>query len=143
MPCILKFDLYVYYTTQINAYITMITALCNSSLIIIMGRWRLGGEQLYSSTDGWAVFGMGPAKGVLMDVLQRQGSVVVQRSAGMPQVGGSIPGRVKQKMLKFEVLLLCLVLSIKELETDWPAQSQNNGLGWDITAYPWRDVSVG
>ncbi len=43
----------------------------------------------------------------------------------------------------FHALLLCLALSIKELETDWPARSQDNGLGWDITAYPWRGVSVG
>ncbi len=57
----------------------------------------------------------------------------------MWEVGGSIHGRVKQKTLKFEVLLLCLALSVKELET----RSQNNGLGWDITAYPWRGVSVG
>ncbi len=28
-------------------------------------------------------------------------------------------------------------------ETVWPARSQNNGLGWDITAYPWGGVSVG
>ncbi len=41
----------------------------------------------------------------------RPGSVVVERSPGMREVGGSIPGRVKQKMLKFEVLLLCLALS--------------------------------
>ncbi len=70
-------------------------------------------------------------------------SVVVERSPGMREVGGSIPGRVKQKTLKFEVLLLCLALSTKELETVWPARSQNNGLGWDITAYPWGGVSVG
>ncbi len=38
----------------------------------------------------------------------RPGSVVVERSPGMREVGGSIPGRVKQKTLKFEVLLLCL-----------------------------------
>ncbi len=31
------------------------------------------------------------------------GSVVVERSSGMGEVGGSIPGRVKQKTLKFEV----------------------------------------
>ncbi len=43
---------------------------------------------------------------------QRPGSVVVERSPGMREVGGSIPGHVKQKTLKFEVLLLCLVLSI-------------------------------
>ncbi len=73
----------------------------------------------------------------------RPGSVVVERSPGMREVGGSIPGRVKQKTLKFEVLLLCLALSIKDLETDWPARSQDNGLGWDITAYPWRGVSDG
>ncbi len=56
---------------------------------------------------------------------------------------GSIPGRVKQKTLKVEVLLICLALSTKELETDWPARSQDNGLGWDITAYQWSGVSVG
>ena len=61
----------------------------------------------------------------------------------MQEVGGSISGRVKRKTLKFEVLLLCLALSIKELETDWPARSQDNGLGLDITAYLWRGVSVG
>ncbi len=59
----------------------------------------------------------------------RPGTVVVERSPGMREVGGSIPGRVKQKTLKFDVLLLCLALSIKELETVWPAGSQNNGLG--------------
>ncbi len=64
----------------------------------------------------------------------RPGSVVVERSPGMREVGGSIPGHVKQKTLKFEVLLLCLALSTKELETVWSARSQNNGLGWDITA---------
>ena len=42
------------------------------------------------------------------------------------------------KTLKVEVLLICLALSTQELETDWPAGSQDNGLGWDITAYPWR-----
>ncbi len=68
---------------------------------------------------------------------------MVKRLHGMREVGGSILGRVKQTALKFEVLLLCLELSIKELETDWPARSQDNGLGWDITAYPWRGVSVG
>ncbi len=68
---------------------------------------------------------------------------MVERSPGMQEVGGSIPGRVKQKTLKFEVLLLCLGLSTKELETVWPAWSQNNGLGWDITAYLWGGVSVG
>ncbi len=62
---------------------------------------------------------------------------------GMREVGGSIPGRIKQKTLKFEVLLLCLAFSTKELETVWLARSQNNGLGWDITAYPWGGVSVG
>ncbi len=50
----------------------------------------------------------------------RPGSVVVERLPGMREVGGSIPGRVKQKTLKFEVLLLCLALSTKELETVWP-----------------------
>ncbi len=33
--------------------------------------------------------------------LPRPGSVVVERSPGMREVGGSIPGRVKQKTLKF------------------------------------------
>ena len=41
------------------------------------------------------------------------------------------------------ISLLCLALRTKELETIWPARSQNNGLGWDITAYPWDGVSVG
>ncbi len=68
---------------------------------------------------------------------------MVEHSLGMRKVGGSIPGRVKQKTLTFEVLLLCLALSTKELETIWPARSQNNGLGWEITAYPWGGVSVG
>ncbi len=71
------------------------------------------------------------------------GSVVVEHSPGMREVGGSIPGRIKQKTLKFEVLLLCLALSTKELDTVWPARSQNNCLGWAITAYPWGGVSVG
>ncbi len=44
----------------------------------------------------------------------RPGSVVVERSPGVREVGGSIPGRVKQKMLKFDVLLLYLALSIKD-----------------------------
>ncbi len=57
------------------------------------------------------------------------GSVVVEHSPGMREVGGSIPGHVKQKTLKFEVLLLCLALSTKELDTVQPARSQNNGLG--------------
>ncbi len=68
---------------------------------------------------------------------------MVEHLPGMREVGGWIPGCVKQKTLKFEVLLLCLALSIKELETDLPARNQHNGLGWDITAYPWRGVSVG
>ncbi len=38
----------------------------------------------------------------------RPGSVVVERSPGIREVGGSILGRVKQKTLKFKVLLLCL-----------------------------------
>ncbi len=75
--------------------------------------------------------------------LPRSGSVVFERSSGMREGGGSIPGRVKQKTLKCEVLLPCLELSIKALETDWPARGQDNGLGWDITAYLWRGVSVG
>ncbi len=44
-------------------------------------------------------------------IIPRPGSVVVERSPGMREVGGSIPGCVKQKTLKFEVLLLCLALS--------------------------------
>ncbi len=68
---------------------------------------------------------------------------MVKRSPGMREVGGSIPGRVKLKTLKFEVLLLRLALSIMEIETHWLARSQDNGLGWDITAYPWRVFSVG
>ncbi len=68
---------------------------------------------------------------------------MVERSPDIREVGGSIPSRVKQKTLKFEVLLLCLALSIKQLETNWPARSQDNGLGWDITAYPGHGVSVG
>ncbi len=75
--------------------------------------------------------------------LPRPGSVVVELSPGMLEVGGSIPGRVKQNTLTFEVLLLCLALSTKELETVWPARSQNNGLSWGITTYPWGGVSVG
>ncbi len=67
----------------------------------------------------------------------RRGSVVVEHLPGMQEVGGLIPGYVKQKTLKFEVLLLCFALSIKELETHWLALSQDNGLGWNITAYPW------
>ncbi len=51
------------------------------------------------------------------------GSVVVERSPGMREVGGSIPGGVKQKTLKFEVLLLYLALSTKELESVWLAMS--------------------
>ncbi len=38
-------------------------------------------------------------------LLPRPGSVVVERLPGMREVGGSIPGRVKQKMLKFQALL--------------------------------------
>ncbi len=34
----------------------------------------------------------------------RPGSVVVEHSPGMREVGGSIPGRVKQKTLKFQNL---------------------------------------
>ncbi len=68
---------------------------------------------------------------------------MAERSPVMREVGGSIPDRVKQKTLRLEVLLLCLALSIKELETDWSARSHDNGLGWDITAYPWRGVLVG
>ena len=63
---------------------------------------------------------------------------MVERSTGMQEVGGSIPGRIKQKTLKFEVLLLCLALSTKELET-------NGWLGvriiyWVGTSLPTRGV---
>ncbi len=51
---------------------------------------------------------------VSLPLSQRPGSVVVECSPGMQEVGGSIPGHVKQKTLKFEVLLLCLALSTKE-----------------------------
>ncbi len=44
---------------------------------------------------------------------------------------------------QIKVLLVSLVLSIKELETNWPAQSQDNGLGLGITAYLLRGVSEG
>ncbi len=37
--------------------------------------------------------------------LPLSGSVVVERAPGMREVGGSIPGRVKQETLKFEALL--------------------------------------
>ncbi len=47
----------------------------------------------------------------LLPRVPQTGSVVVEHSPGMWEVGGSIPGHVKQKMLKFEVLLLCLALS--------------------------------
>ncbi len=67
---------------------------------------------------------------------------VVEHSPGMREVGGLIPGRVKQKTLKFEVLLLCLALSIR-VRDRLLARSQDNGLGWDILGYPWRGVSVG
>ncbi len=40
-----------------------------------------------------------------------RGRVVEHYSPGMQEVCGSIPGHIKQKMLKFEVLLLCLALS--------------------------------
>ncbi len=84
-----------------------------------------------------------PRPGSVVVEQQRPGSVVVEHSPGMREVGGSIPGHVKQKALVFEVLVLCLALSTKELETVWLARSQNNGLGCDITAYPWGGVSVG
>ncbi len=40
----------------------------------------------------------------------RPGNVVVERLPGMREVSGSIPGSVKQKTLKFEVVLLRLAL---------------------------------
>ena len=66
---------------------------------------------------------------------------MAERSHGMQEVGGSIPGCIKKKK-DVAVLQLCLPLSLKELETNWLARSQDNGLGWHNTAYPWRDVSV-
>ena len=59
----------------------------------------------------------------------------------MREGGGSVPSHVEQKTLKFEALLNAL----RVRETDWPAWSQDDGhrLAWDITAYTWRDVSVG
>ncbi len=39
--------------------------------------------------------------------------------------------------------VITLALSTKELDTLWRARSQNNGLGWDISVYPWGGVSVG
>ncbi len=58
-----------------------------------------------------------------LKVKPQPGSVVGERSPGMREVGGLISGRIKQKTLKFEVLLLCLALSTKEFETVWPARS--------------------
>ncbi len=60
---------------------------------------------------------------------------MVERSPGMREVGGSIPGHICGSTG-------LLSAQYKQLETDWPARSQDNGLGWDITAYPWRGVSV-
>ena len=61
----------------------------------------------------------------LINKRTQPGSVVVERSPDMREVGGSIPGHVKQKTLKFEVLRLCLAISTKELAADWPARSQD------------------
>ncbi len=46
-----------------------------------------------------------------IDDIPRPGSVVVERAPGMREVVGSIPGCVKQKTLKFEVLLLSAALT--------------------------------
>ncbi len=70
----------------------------------------------------------------------RPGSVVVERSPGMREVGGSIPGRAKQTKLKFEVLLLCLALSTKELETVWPARLGVRIMVWVGTSLLTRGV---
>ncbi len=43
-------------------------------------------------------------------------SVAIERSFGMREGQGLIPGRVKQKLLNFEILLLCFALSTSELE---------------------------
>ncbi len=101
------------------------------------------GTKLLMGTTCILVLGTTLVLGIILVLGPRPGSVVVERSPGMREVGGSIPGRAKQKTLKFEVLQLCLALNTKELETIWPARSQNNGLGWDITAYPWGGVSLG
>ena len=73
-------------------------------------------------------------------VLPRPGSVVVERSPGMWEVGGSISGRVKQKALKFEVLLLCLPLSITELVTHWPSRRQDNGMTTRGVVFQWTST---
>ncbi len=103
-------------------------------------RLRCFKTQCVSDTSYESVCFTGKRYCILMECLlsvsiqcTEMGSVVVARSPGM---------RVKQKTLKYEVLLLCLALSTKELETDWPTRSQDNGLGWGITAYPWGGVSV-
>ena len=54
--------------------------------------------------------------------------MVVECSLGMP---GTLVVRsllASSNRKKFEVLLLCLALSILELETDWLARSQDIGL---------------
>ncbi len=49
--------------------------------------------------------------GEFLDNSTRPHSIVVERSTGMREVGGSIPGRIKLKTLIFEVLFLWLALS--------------------------------
>ncbi len=57
-----------------------------------------------------ALFFTGYGKHFFPSGQTRAGSVVVERSHGMREVDGLIHSHVKQKMLKFEVLLLSLVL---------------------------------
>ena len=71
------------------------------------------------------------------------GSVVVELSPGMRALVARPPGRVKQKTLKFEVLLVCLALSTCELETDWRLGVRIMACVGTSLHYPWRGVSVG
>ncbi len=61
---------------------------------------------------------------------------MVDRSFGMREVGGSIPGRVKQKTLTFEVLL-CLALSMQERPT---GRLRVRIIVWVGTSLPTRGV---
>ncbi len=77
---------------------------------------------------------------------EREGCVVVEHSPGMRDGGGSIPGHVKQHKTKdVKIWGSAALLSAQDIRVgdDWPARSQDNGLGWDITAFPWCGVSVG
>ncbi len=68
---------------------------------------------------------------------------MVERPPAMREVTGSIPSRVKETTLQFVVLLLCFNSAQHIRETERPARRHDNGLGWDITTYPRRGVSVG